>query len=306
MSARPCALLAAFLVTLATVAATVSPAYAADDGPLTLDRYAGSTIVSEEMEPLDFYDLVVGYDAKTNQLVSKRVHGKVTRSVYNNPRDRSILEIYQSYARELDEDGLEKLFECEGDACGKNDSTNLWSDLNGIKAFTGPGSRYLAGTLDRGGKHVYVALMVGSLHTQVDVIETSAFPDDLLAVNADALAAALATHGRAILHGIYFDSGKATLKPESKDALEEIAKFLRQQPDLRVYVVGHTDSVGPIEVNMKLSLDRAAAVVSALETDYGIAAGRLSAYGVGPLSPATSNGTREGRSKNRRVELVEH
>jgi outer membrane protein OmpA-like peptidoglycan-associated protein len=69
-------------------------------------------------------------------------------------------------------------------------------------------------------------------------------------------------------------------------------------------VVGHTDNVGGLEANMKLSQSRADAVTQALVRDHGISASRLKAYGDGPYAPVSSNDTEEGRAKNRRVELV--
>ena len=94
------------------------------------------------------------------------------------------------------------------------------------------------------------------------------------------------------------------IKPESEKALQEIAKLVKGDAALKLFVVGHTDSVGNIDSNMKLSQDRANAVVQALTGKYGIAGARLKAYGVGPLAPVASNDTDEGKSKNRRVELV--
>lgn len=76
-------------------------------------------------------------------------------------------------------------------------------------------------------------------------------------------------------------------------------------PALKLLVVGHTDSVGQIDANMKLSDARAKAVVQALINNYGIAAGRLIARGAGPIAPVATNRSDEGRAKNRRVELVE-
>ena len=94
------------------------------------------------------------------------------------------------------------------------------------------------------------------------------------------------------------------LKPESETALKEIAKLLQDDPGLQVHVVGHTDNVGGLEANMKLSLDRANAVVRDLTAKRGIAASRLKAGGVGPLAPVAANDTDAGKAKNRRVELV--
>jgi OmpA-OmpF porin, OOP family len=114
----------------------------------------------------------------------------------------------------------------------------------------------------------------------------------------------LKSTGHAAIYGIYFDTAKAEIKPESGPALDEIAKLLKGDPTLKTFIVGHTDSVGDFESNMKLSQARAQAVMQSLASKYGIEAVRLRAYGVSSLSPMQSNDTEEGRAKNRRVELV--
>ncbi len=110
--------------------------------------------------------------------------------------------------------------------------------------------------------------------------------------------------GHVSIYGIYFDTGKADIKPESDAAIAEIAKLLQNNPALKIYVVGHTDSVGSFDSNMKLSKERAEAVAKALITKYSIAPDRLKSHGVSSLAPVASNDTEEGRQKNRRVELV--
>ena len=114
----------------------------------------------------------------------------------------------------------------------------------------------------------------------------------------------ISSTGHVALYGIYFDTDKADLKPESQPALEEIAKLLKQDPSLKLYVVGHTDNVGAYDYNIGLSERRAAAVVKELTAKHGIAAARLKPAGVGMLSPVAPNDSEEGRAKNRRVELV--
>ena len=94
-----------------------------------------------------------------------------------------------------------------------------------------------------------------------------------------------------------------TLKPESKPALDELTKLLKSSPSLRVWVVGHTDSVGSVESNVELSKARATAVLTAL-TAAGISPARLSPFGNGPYAPVAANSSEEGRAKNRRVEFV--
>lgn len=122
--------------------------------------------------------------------------------------------------------------------------------------------------------------------------------------NAAALGGSLASSGHTVVNGIQFDTGKADVKPESTSALDEVAKLLKDDPKLKLYVVGHTDNVGVLASNMDLSKRRAAAVVQLLVTKYAIAADRLSPFGAGPYAPLVSNDSEDGRTTNRRVELV--
>jgi len=87
--------------------------------------------------------------------------------------------------------------------------------------------------------------------------------------------------------------------------MKEIARLFKQNPGLKVYVVGHTDNVWDFAGNIKLSKARSDAVVKVLISKYKVAADRLKADGVGPLCPVDTNKTEEGRAHNRRVELVE-
>ena len=93
--------------------------------------------------------------------------------------------------------------------------------------------------------------------------------------------------------------------PTSDEALNEIANYLKNNPALSFYVVGHTDAVGTYSYNQTLSGNRAAAVAKELVDKFEINVQRLEPHGVGPLLPVFSNVTDAGRGKNRRVELVE-
>ena len=135
------------------------------------------------------------------------------------------------------------------------------------------------------------------------IVEKQAMAQEVTA-NADFFRSGLKSAGHVEVPGIFFDTGKSVLKPESDAAVAEVAKLLQAEPALKVYVVGHTDNVAALDLNLKLSQARAEAVVQALVTDHGIAAARLAARGVGPLCPVASNETEDGRAKNRRVELA--
>jgi flagellar motor protein MotB len=125
-----------------------------------------------------------------------------------------------------------------------------------------------------------------------------------LTANAATLSSELTATGHTIVPGIYFDTGKADVKPESDASLKEVAKVLQQNPALKLYVVGHTDNVGTLTSNVSLSNQRAASVLKVLTTQYNVAASRLQAYGDGPYAPVASNDSDDGRARNRRVELV--
>jgi outer membrane protein OmpA-like peptidoglycan-associated protein len=137
----------------------------------------------------------------------------------------------------------------------------------------------------------------------IDIIEKQAMNQDVVA-DASSMANSIKESGKVALYGIYFDTGKSVLKPESQAALQEISKLLKSDPGLKLYVVGHTDNTGVFDANMKLSMDRAAAVVSALVSQYSVDAGRLRACGDGPTAPVATNDTDNGKALNRRVELV--
>ena len=122
--------------------------------------------------------------------------------------------------------------------------------------------------------------------------------------SAAVLSGGLAGNGHMVVRGIFFDTGKADVKPESGAALQEVAKLLAQDSAIKLYVVGHTDNAGTLASNMDLSSRRAAAVMKELVAKHGVAAARLQSFGAGPYAPVTSNDSEGGRAQNRRVELV--
>ncbi len=156
----------------------------------------------------------------------------------------------------------------------------------------------------RDGKEAWVFIDARSDHYTLTAVEKQAMRQDVVA-NAAALANDIHSAGKVAIYGIYFDTAKSDLKPESDAAIAEIGKLLRQQPTLKVFVVGHTDMVGDASANLKLSQARAQAVINALVAKHNIAAARLTAFGAGPYAPVAPNRDEDGRAKNRRVELVE-
>jgi outer membrane protein OmpA-like peptidoglycan-associated protein len=164
--------------------------------------------------------------------------------------------------------------------------------------------RYTLLTANRGGNEVWAQVDTAAGRGYVLlIVEKQAMVQQVVA-SADLFEDGLKTSGHVEVPGIFFDTGKAELKPESDAAIAEVAKLLKAEPAMKVYVVGHTDNVASLELNAKLSQARAEAVVQALVGKHGIAAARLAGRGVGPLAPVASNDSEDGRAKNRRVELV--
>lgn len=111
------------------------------------------------------------------------------------------------------------------------------------------------------------------------------------------------TDGKFIAYGIQFDVNKATLKPESMGTINEFAKMMKENPDLKFEIGGHTDTDGTIERNNTLSAERANAVKAQM-ISMGIEGSRLTAKGYGSSNPVAANDIAENKAKNRRVEFV--
>ncbi len=273
------------------------------DHPL-ISRYPGSIITDYSAREFDEYTLPLGKVQDGQWAKSQHLEGKLTRIHYEIPQQRSTLEVFRNYTEALQKAGFQTLFSCSsGDQCGGG-------TVGDVGWCAGCSPRHLAAKLSRPEGDMYMSLHIEQdnsnvpAQVQLDVIETKAMQSGLVAVNAESLAGDITRTGHASVYGIYFDTGKADVKPESEATLKEIAKLLQQSPQLKLYVVGHTDNVGNLASNMDLSQRRADAVLNALTTKNGVAAARLHAVGDGPTSPVASNDSEEGRAKNRRVELV--
>jgi len=164
----------------------------------------------------------------------------------------------------------------------------------------------LRGRKAEGGRETYASVLVSKnndqVYAQLTVAIVGAIENKM--VDAAAMAKGLGEKGHIALYGIYFDTDKAVIKPESRRTLDEIAKLLRGAPQLNVIIVGHTDSQGAFDYNMDLSRRRAEAIAAELSRRYGIARTRLRTAGIGYLAPVGSNASEDGRTLNRRVELV--
>jgi OmpA-OmpF porin, OOP family len=244
------------------------------DHPM-LTRMPGFRISDCVAHDFDSHEFVTGRDQKTT---IEGIYTEIRYALQEGAKEPSRLQIHRNYENAMARIG--------GKTTGRDDDGNL----------------YLTYTTNGAEVRVHINSYVSNDFT-LYVVEKAPMKQDIVA-NAETLAGGLEAEGKIAIYGILFDTGKADVKPESEPVLVEIAKLLKSQPTLKLYVVGHTDNTAALDLNVTLSRARADAVVQALVTKYGIAAARLKGQGVGPLVPVASNDTEDGRAKNRRVELV--
>lgn len=288
------------------IAGTISVALAQEEvsGHPLVTPYQGSQGGGETWR-YDAYALITGFDFEARSALTQRIEGRVTRLYYDNPDERSELEIFTNYREALAEAGFDPIWECAGDgSCTTSSSRNAFHAANGMRAINGPNSHYSAGTLSFEGRIAYVAIGVGRHGTSIDIIETDEMDRGMAAISAEALAGGLDAEGHVRVDGLLFAHDSDELLAESEPALQAVFELMRERPQLSLYIVGHTDMTGSLAYNLDLSQRRAASVRRALVEDFGIEAGRLEARGVGPLAPDASNAGEDGRALNRRVEIV--
>ncbi len=298
---------------------------AGHDHPL-LKRYEGSVIVAYSEKEFSDYKLVLGRalnpsaEASGGKRVEKEetIEGRITRLTYFAPKGRSLLEVFRNYENELKAKNAEVLFTGSGpEELGYTfGMLPQYDGLDGqLFGYSHATARYGAYKIGASYAVIYAAefengltkhpIEKGQTAVQVDVIESKPMQEKMVTIDASEMDKQIAAMGKVALYGIYFDTNKTEIKPESEIALVEIAKLLGQRPDLNVLVVGHTDSVGGFESNRTLSQRRADAIVAALISKHRILAKRLFPVGVSFAAPVATNSSDEGRAKNRRVELVE-
>jgi len=303
--------LALLLLALLCLAPTAALAQARDvagarDFP-GIGRFGGSVITGYQVKDFDAARMQ-GAAFKDGQPVdARRLEGKVTRIAYRTRPGPSIIEVSRNFETQLAKAGFETLLACDTDACGGIPFTEAVEALPIPQMWVdGFNYHYYSGRKSEAGAETYASVIVsetnGEITAQLTVAVTGAMANKM--VDAAAMAKGLGDTGHIALYGIYFDTDKAVIRPESRPTLEQIAKLLAGQPQLNVFIVGHTDNQGNFDYNLDLSRRRAEAIAAELVKSYRIAQPRLRTAGVGFLAPVGSNATESGRALNRRVELV--
>jgi len=314
------------LLATTTILAQHPDSPGSEDHPM-VTRYEGSFIDGYEIKEFDEFILPLGPAVRNDDGVKVPkeqavLEGRITRILYRGPDERSSLEILRNYQSALEAAGFETLYTCGSD-CGNNFHALLYGPMEmrirktdtSASAFDLPQDiRYLAARLVDGNRTVHVSLLAafdngfGELSkrpvTLLEIIEAKAMDTGMVTVDAEAIGKGIDTTGHMAIYGVLFDTDSANIKEGSAPVLAEIAKLLQDRPSLKILVVGHTDNQGDFDYNMNLSSQRANSVSRYLVEQHGIDGERLRAEGIGFLAPVASNDSPDGRSKNRRVELV--
>lgn len=308
------------------------PAAAADlagsqDPPL-MKRYVGSEIIGYRAPKFEEFVLPMGAPTKIDPPAyakSQKVEGLVSRYTYIAPEGRTPAEVFRNYKLEFQRLNVTTLYE-------KGPEVRGWfgpllqrsADEDGvgqILAYNEAQERVLSGKSKDAQPRWYFVFVTSykdgvipeRLRNVVQkdltlvhlvVVAPEKMEERMEFVSAADMARSLTDIGKVALYGIHFDTDKDTLRSDSKPTLDEIGRLMLSDPQMRIHIVGHTDSQGAADYNVDLSRRRAAAVLRALTGQYGISASRLDSFGCGFYAPIASNAAEEGRAKNRRVELV--
>jgi len=303
-------------------------------------RVAGSTLIGFEIQEYGESLFIEDDNGERKNNYTKRYdEGSISRYMYVlKPGQSPLLAIknFQDGFAELGQ--VTDIYSCRASDCNKDlgqniawhknrrFNTNSGSDLNlilgnsGIYAYD---QRYWFASVTSEDANYSVSVYAAKANSRrksslknieaddtmvrVDIVTTNKiFEKNLEIVDASAIETKISQTGFIDLYGLYFDTGSHTLKDSSEPTMSEISKFLQANPEIKIFVVGHTDSDGSVDLNQTLSKRRAEEVVNRLVRDNGIESARLIGVGAGLISPVASNDTEEGKALNRRVVLVKN
>ncbi|WP_299744667.1 OmpA family protein [uncultured Tateyamaria sp.] len=250
------------------------------------------------------------------QVAAERIDGPVQRRSYRIPSPGlTPLQILAPLRAQLADAGYDTLLDCDANACGGFDfrfgidvlpAPNMYVNVRAYHFLsarhprTGDAVWLLASTAPDAGY-----LQVVQVGAQEAAVPTTPSPTADIPVAPTAnLGQSLLASGSAILRSLDFATGTTDLGEGRAPELEQIAQLMENRPNLRIAIVGHTDTVGGLEANIAISRARASAVRDRLIERYDVSPNRIEAGGMGYLSPVASNLTAAGREANRRVEVI--
>ncbi len=288
----------------------------------TLAFPSNATLQREISSPLDSHVFATGIWDR-GAMPTRTVEGQLTQQAWRIATPSlTTLQLVRPLREQLRNDRYRIIFECQTEACGGFDfrfaidalpppemQVNI-GDFRFLAAerTTAEGPEMLSLLISRTGQAGYVQLThVGPVQQnevpQLATVQPPQVGDAGTQTDID-LQTRLETAGRAVLEDLSFATGSAQLVEGEYASLRALADYLAQNPDRTVALVGHTDADGDLALNIALSKRRAASVLERLVATYNTPRRQLEAEGVGYLAPLASNQTDDGRTANRRVEVV--
>ncbi|WP_171211661.1 OmpA family protein [Ruegeria sp. HKCCA5426] len=276
-----------------------------------LTMSSGSRLVSDRTSALDSYDMPTGVFAD-GSVPARTVEGRVERLTWRLQAGSSTtLQLLEPLRDQIQAQGFDVLFECEARTCGGFDfrfgtevvpTPDMYVAIQDYRFLSATrGDEALSLLVSRNPPDGYVQMI------RVSPADAEAPPPLVIEETVEqsqGLLADLEQNGHVILDDLHFRTGEITLGDGPFASLALIAAYLKDNPAVRMALVGNTDDTGTLEANISVSTGRAQAVRVRLIEKHGVSADRLEARGIGYLAPLTSNATHEGRDLNRRVEAI--
>ncbi len=273
-----------------------------------ISLYKNSNVIYNDDIGFHEFDIVTNID-EDGKATIKTVNGYVKHKYCSVPSGNSTLQIIENFKEAIKNKGGKILSFSHSNKYFGSYIKNIPD--HGLKKFewityNNSNDYYLSGYIKGEKMDHYIVILteVSEGKPYYSLVIIDAKPMDKNLVTTNSINEDITKNGHIAIYDIHFDTGKSTIRQESSEALKIIAEYLNNHKDEKFFIVGHTDNTGDFDANLKLSLERAQAVKNELVSKYNIDIEQLKAYGDGQTAPVASNSTKEGKAKNRRVEIV--
>lgn len=286
---------------------------------LDLSLPAAARLTAERNTGPDRYSAPAGV-FRDGQVVTLEVEGDVRRAAWRlSQQGLTPLQLIRPLRRQLVDAGFEILLDCAAQTCGGFDfrfatetlpGPNMYVNIRAyhyitaVRPSVASPQEVLTILASTAANSAYVQIIRAGEVSADEVVTDAPVPISPAAEVKDDLRSQLLQKGHAVLRDLEFDIGASDLSDGSYTSLQTLADVLFDRPDLRVGLVGHTDSVGGLDGNIALSRRRAESVRQRMIDSHGVDGARMEAEGMGYLAPLASNLEDAGREENRRVEVI--
>ncbi len=286
---------------------------------LELSLPAAARLTAERNTGPDRYSAPAGI-FRNGQVVTLEVEGDVHRAAWRlSQQGLTPLQLVRPLRRQLVDAGYEILLDCASQTCGGFDfrfatetlpGPNMYVNIRAyhfitaVRPSVAAPQEVLTILASTAANSAYLQIIRAGEVSDDEVVTDAPVPIAPAAQVENDLGNRLIQQGHAVLRDLEFATGASDLDVGSYASLQTLAEVLEARPELRIALVGHTDSVGGLDGNIALSQRRAQSVRRRMIDSYGIDGARMEAEGMGYLAPIASNLEETGREENRRVEVI--